>query len=503
MNDSLKTLIDQTPQILLRYHLNQSVNDPKFPEITDLVLVPPGDYDRCLTDPYHRHLRLHAYDPALPAETYMTPDLAPGLLYLPYPYLVPGGRFNEMYGWDSAFPVFAWAKTHPRLIREQVDNQLYQIRHYGRVLNSNRAYHLGRSHPPLLSSMVMAVFEASEKLPWSEFDPEGLYEGRLGWLREAFTQLEVYHRYWITDERLAGTTGLSRYWDDCDSPAPEVIFGEPGHFDHALDHFRRFPNHDEYGLFYDEAKDALTPIYYRADRAMRASGFDPTGHWGYGAVRCFFYAPVCLNSLLFKMEQDMAKFAAQLPEVDSQVWLIRADQRRSAIMTTLWHEDSFTFQDYDFVLGRPNGKLYANVFHTLFAGVLDPIRDEDRIRAVVARALQDLEHPYGLSMSTEISGSQWDHPYGWPPMHYIACAGLARYGFHAEAARVAQKFCALAESVFETKGSIFEKYNVIEGNDHIHVVNGYSINVSENGTFLWTAAVLSLLQGFLPAGLTE
>ncbi|MBC7990322.1 MAG: trehalase, partial [Luteimonas sp.] len=81
-----------------------------------------------------------------------------GLLYLPNPYVVPGGFFNEMYGWDSYFIILGLvADGRAALARDMVDNFLFQVQYYGGVLNANRTYYLTRSQPPFLGEMIRAV----------------------------------------------------------------------------------------------------------------------------------------------------------------------------------------------------------------------------------------------------------------------------------------------------------------------------------------------------------
>lgn len=158
----------------------------------------------------------------LPAEDWARIDLrrlpdpeaplpAHGLLYLPHPYVVPGGRFNEMYGWDSYFlQVGLLRDDRGMLAQHLVDNFLYQIEHYGHVVNANRTYYLTRSQPPFLTRMVLGVYRRT---------------GDRAWLRQAVPWLERSYRYWTTGEHLT-TTGLSRYYDLGHGPAPEVVASE-------------------------------------------------------------------------------------------------------------------------------------------------------------------------------------------------------------------------------------------------------------------------------------
>ena len=56
----------------------------------------------------------------------------------------------------------------------------------------------------------------------------------------------------------------------------------------------------------------LTADFYQGDRAMRESGYDPSFRWGPFDGSTHHYAPVCLNSLLYKAEMDLAEMATIL-----------------------------------------------------------------------------------------------------------------------------------------------------------------------------------------------
>ncbi|PZQ47882.1 MAG: alpha,alpha-trehalase [Micavibrio aeruginosavorus] len=502
MNKDLLSTVEDTPRILLRKDLCKSSGDPKLDGKLPPVYVPQEDFEharKTVSNPDQLVMLPEGFDHA----PFFGPDADHGLLYLPFPYLVPGGRFNEMYGWDSAFPVFAWADSQPKLIREQIDNQLYQIKAYDKVLNANRTYYLSRSQPPLLSAMVMRLWEEIEKRPWSDFDPDGIYKDAMQWLQYAYKELVKFHTYWVTGDRLADDTGLSRYWDEGVEPAPEVLSSEHGHFHHAIEFYKHnaisTDNSEDALLFLNPDTSTLTPLYHRANRAMRAAGFDPTGHWGYGALRCVFHAPACLNSLLYAMENDLAKIASMLKLQDNP-WAALAKERKAKMREFLFNEDTGAYVDYDFARKRLNTKPFATLFYPLWAGLYDPETESEQIKKLVAHALEQLETPYGIVTSTEVSGSQWDYPYGWPPLQYFAFTGLARCGFMEDAKRIAQKYIDLTSTVMASNGSLYEKYNVVEGNAEVHVVNGYDVNVSERGTFLWSAATVALARKLLDSG---
>ena len=150
----------------------------------------------------------------------------PGLLALKtengggVPFVVPGGRFNEMYGWDSYFEgVGLLIDGRIDLAKAMVDNFIYQIDHYGKILNANRTYYLTRTQPPFMSSFVREVYEASE-----EKDKK--------WLRKALNAaITEYEQVWMQKgERFTGN-GLNRYFAQGIGIPPET---EKGHFEEVL-----------------------------------------------------------------------------------------------------------------------------------------------------------------------------------------------------------------------------------------------------------------------------
>ena len=143
-----------------------------------------------------------------------------GLLYLANPYVVPGGQFNEMYGWDSYFIILGLLREHrAELARGMVENFFFEIDHYGGVLNANRTYYLTRSQPPFLSSMILAVYDAEK----AEGKPN------LPWLEKAYRYALRDYEQWNQKPHLAGNTGLSRYFDHGEGPVPEIM-GDPSHY---------------------------------------------------------------------------------------------------------------------------------------------------------------------------------------------------------------------------------------------------------------------------------
>src|SRR5256714_1204655 len=246
---------------------------------------------------------------------------APGLLYLPRPYVVPGGRFNEMYGWDSYFiQVGLLRDGETALARDMVENFLYEIEHYGQILNANRTYFLTRSQPPFLTRMILGVYERRPDRAW---------------LRRTLPSIEKYYRYWTEAPHLTKQIGLSRYYDLGDGPAPEVVSDERDaegrtHYDRVKEFYRTHAVADyDVAKFYNRAKDELTPAFYKGDRSMRESGFDPSNRFGPFSADITSYNPVCLNSLLYVMERDAARIYRLAGRArEARAWEERARTRR-------------------------------------------------------------------------------------------------------------------------------------------------------------------------------
>lgn len=401
-----------------------------------------------------------------------------GLLYLPEPYVVPGGRFNEMYGWDSYFILLGLLRDHKLdLARSMVDNAVYQVEHYGRILNANRTYYMSRSQPPFLTAMVREVYTRT---------------GDRRWLASTLPAIEAYHRYWTTEPHLTPDTGLSRYHDLNRGPAPEVVASERDadgktHYDRVREFYRTHPVSDyDVTRFYDARTDELTELFYVADRSMRESGFDPSARFGMFNAAVIFMNPVCLNTLLWRMETDAAEIATELGQ-DPAPWQRRADTRRVAIDRYLWDPDRGLYFDYNFETRTTFEYPFGTMFFPLWAGLASADQAEQ-----VAQNLPLLERAGGLAASTHQSGTQWDLPYGWAPLQLIAASGLRRYGYTREADRISINFLSLVLDEFLQRGAIFEKYDVVARGSQtqagIHF--GYSENVIGFG---WTNAVWTSL----------
>src|SRR5579871_5795480 len=439
----------------------------------------------------------------------------PGLLYLPNKYVVPGGRFNEMYGWDSYFIIRGLLRAgRVELARGMVDNFFFEIEHYGAMLNANRTYYLTRSQPPFLSSMFVDVYQTVRK--------QGGPNDR-AWLERAYKDLSKDYEMWTSDPHLAGQTGLSRYYDFGDGPPQEAIQDETGFYRKVSEYFFLHPKQaDDYivetqpnaeqnvaGAAYtlevceapttmqrpqcDKARQfKLSADYYKGDRSMRESGFDVSFRFGPFGAATHHYAPVCLNSLLYKTEKDLEQISLWLGHADdAKKWNQRAEARKKLITRYLWNDEQGLFFDFNFVTKKMSSYKYASTFYPLWAGLATPAQAK-----AVAGNVKVFEQPGGLPMSTVDTGAQWDLPYGWGNIEMLAVDGLRRSGFTTDADRISYEFLSTVADNFRRDGEIREKYNVVTKSSEAHAELGYHMNVVGFG---WTnAAFLELLHALPP-----
>ena len=408
-----------------------------------------------------------------------------GLLYLPRPYVVPGGRFNEMYGWDSYFIQLGLLKDGEiELAKDMADNFLYEIRHYGKILNANRTYYLTRSQPPFLTEMLLGVYRQTQDRSW---------------LAESVEAAEEYYRYWASEPHLTPQTGLSRYFDLGEGPSPEVLASELDesgrtHYELVRDYFRTHRVEDyDVSRFYDKKRNELTPLFYKADRSMRESGFDPSGRFGPFSADIVQYNPVCLNSLLYVMEQDMAVILEIVGRgAEAETWRKRAEARAERVNRLMWNARDGLYYDYNLEQKRIRPYPFLTTFYPLWAGFASAEQ-----AAHVRRNLVKFERPGGLRTSTNRSGDQWDAPFGWAPLELIAVEGLRRYGYHEDANRIAGKFLSMVQREFQRTGTIVEKYDVERRAADIRGEIRYGYSSNEVG-FGWTNGVFKVLLDELP-----
>ncbi|RHZ89787.1 hypothetical protein Glove_10g10 [Diversispora epigaea] len=401
------------------------------------------------------------------------------------PFVVPGGRFNEMYGWDSYFETLGLVVDgRLDLAKGMVDNFVYEITHYGKILNANRSYYLTRSQPPFLTDMAMKVYE---RLPPNENTGEDGKGENEKWLAKVIcAAIKEYHTVWMSEPRYDPVTGLSRYYPTGLGIPPET---EASHFDHVI-----LPFADQLGLSIKEYaakyqnKEILEPQldeYFLHDRAVRESGHDTTYRF---EKRCAYLATIDLNSLLYKYEIDICEIIKEIFNnhfvsndgtiVTSEVWFERAELRKEKIDKYLWNEEKGLYYDYNTVTCQQSVYESATAFWALWAGCAS----YEQAEKLVKISLPKFEVLGGLMSGTEESrGSitldrpnrQWDYPFGWAPHQIMAWRGLENYGFMTEARRLAYRWCyTITKSFVDFNGVVPEKYDIVTLNHQLQVEYG-------------------------------
>jgi alpha,alpha-trehalase len=402
-------------------------------------------------------------------------DPRSSLLPLPYPYVVPGGRFNEIYYWDSYFTMLGLEESGRHdLALSMVRNFVSLITRYGHVPNGNRTYYLSRSQPPFFAAMVELIADQAgdRRAVYTEF-LGALSEEYAFWMEGADTLAPgSVHRRVV---RLKDGTLLNRYWDD-----------------------RNIPREESYWEDVDTAKASGRPPaeVYRNLRAAAESGWDFSSRWlrdgkTLATIRTTDLVPVDLNSLMVQLETTLARAyaAARKPEKAAE-FNARAELRARAVRRYLWDPDKGVFTDYLWREERPSGTVTAATFAPLFFGLATKVQAERVADVVRARLLKR----GGLVTSTVSTGQQWDAPNAWAPLQWLAIEGLNDYGEIALAETIAQRWMLKVITAYRATGKLMEKYNV----EDTSLVTGGGEYPTQDG-FGWTNGVLRKLLVLYPS----
>jgi alpha,alpha-trehalase len=390
--------------------------------------------------PPSRKLDLAEHIDALwPQLTRTLPTVPAGSSALPLPkrFVVPGGRFREMYYWDSWFTMLGLQVSGRQdLVEDMVTDFGSLIDRYGRIPNGTRSYYLSRSQPPffyLIAGLSKNAATLAQRTKWMRAEHDFWMAGAAG-LRPGGEHARVV--------RLADGSLLNRYWDDRDDPRDES--------------YRE-----------DASLVAATPgrdakAMYRDLRAGAESGWDFSSRWlGDGrtlaTIRTTRIVPVDLNSLMYGMERSIADNCRLLRDAACvTTYRTAADARAKAIATHLWNGAGY-YADYDIDARRVADGRTAAMAYPLFVG----LAPAERAKAT-AQALAPLVGEGGLGTTAVRTGQQWDEPNGWAPLQWVAIEGLRHYHEDALAKRIATNWLATVTHEYAASGKLLEKYNVVE-----------------------------------------
>ncbi|RMZ84356.1 hypothetical protein DV738_g743, partial [Chaetothyriales sp. CBS 135597] len=427
------------------------------------------------------------------------------------PFVVPGGRFNELYGWDSYMESLGLIENgRVGLAKSMATNFIFCIQHYGKILNANRSYYLCRSQPPFLTDMLIRIYDKIKH-----------EEGALDFLRTGIrAAIKEYYSVWTAEPRYDPATGLSRYRPAGLGVPPET---EASHFVHIItpDAKRRGLSFEQYVRAYnnDDIEEPELDEYFLHDRAVRESGHDTS----YRLEGCAAnLATIDLNALLYKYEIDIGwcirqffndsltippEFQTEANRLDgiekSATWDRRAKLRKARVDKYMWDEQAGMYFDYDTVKKQRTTYESATTFWAMWAGLSSP----RQAASLVLNALPKFEVFGGLVSGTEESrgrigldrpNRQWDYPFGWAPQQILAWGGLIKYGYADEAQRLVYKWLYMVTRAFvDFNGVVVEKYNVTRELDP-HKVEADDFKGVPREGFGWVNASYVYGLSFLP-----
>ncbi|MEH3115048.1 alpha,alpha-trehalase TreF [Pedobacter terrae] len=372
------------------------------------------------------------------ASTYQT-----SLLPLPKPYIVPGGRFREIYYWDSYFTMLGLQKAgRTKTIKDMVDNFAYLINKYGFIPNGNRTYYLTRSQPPFFAAMVQLLAQHDKDVKLGDYK-DVLEKEYQFWMKGA-SQLgngkAVNHVVKLPD----GTI-LNRYYDTSDQPREE-----------------------SYREDFEAAKltKQAPATFLRNVRAAAESGWDFSSRWfadgkSYSQIITTDLLPVDLNALLYNLEMAIAAANSEAGNKTKAIsFSQKASLRKTAILKYFWNKKQGFFTDYNWKNRSFSNQLTLAAAFPLYFKLATPVQ----AKAVEEKLERNFLKTGGLITTLTTTKEQWDAPNAWAPLQYISIVGLRNYGYNKLADTISDRWINLNISVFKETGKLMEKYNVAQPN---------------------------------------
>jgi len=466
-----RTMDKQGIQKLLLDTKNNSLNSDKL-----RIYIP---YKDVFAFKYYQHLENSLPIEAIALPQKITPKFVKGLNNYPgilalklvsknneitgVPFVVPGGRFNEMYGWDSYFESIGLIIDGKKdLAKAMADNFQYEIDYYGKVLNANRSYYLTRTQPPFYTSLIQEVFKFTRDIDWLKSHLK--------------TAIKEYQTVWMVAGKRLTQNGLNRYFAEGIGMPPEC---EKGHFDSIIKPYADKHNIslEDYILKYNsgDIENKELNAYFIHDRSVRESGHD-TSYRIEGI--CADLNPVELNALLYKYEMDFGYLTEtylnnSFESFESSFWYSAANKRAKRMHKYMWNEDKKQYFDFNYITKEQSYFESASNYSPLWAGIVNL----ETAQTMLQTLMQELKVKGGVVGSSkrsrgEISAlrpeRQWDYPNGWAPHQMMIWKGLLNYGFNKELQELIYRWLfMITKNAVDYNGTIPEKYNVVTGSHKV------------------------------------
>lgn len=442
------TFVDQVPAGRLRSILKayeQQRENPNF-NLHDFVAKYFNDYLTTQKQDYHSNpentIEQHINElwDVLTRTAYTNSG---SLIALPYPYIVPGGRFGAQFYWDSYFTMQGLAAANRwDLIEGMIKNYAFMIRKLGYIPTANRTYLLSRSQPPFFAHMVQLLAQERGKLTLVKYLPYLLTEYHF-WMKGTKT-LDAEKTAARRTVLLPDGAILNRYYDNKRTPRPES-------YKEDVETAR-------------EAYDRIASQVYLDIRAGAETGWDFSSRWLRSSkelhtIHTTDIVPVDLNCLLADLERTIAEAYHILKQGKLAArYEAAAQERIDAMNRYFWNSKDGFYYDYDFVLGDYNPRKTIAAMFPLFCKTAT----QEQAAAVVKTIDRDFLKAGGLLTTTAYTGQQWDAPNGWAPLQWIAIQGLRNYGYSEMANEVKKRWIATNMLVYQKHGKLVEKYNVVD-----------------------------------------
>jgi len=373
-----------------------------------------------------------------------TPDQADNgsLIPLPHPYIVPGGRFGEIYYWDSYFTMLGLqASGRDDMVKNMIDNFAHLIDEIGFIPNGNRTYFLTRSQPPFFAKMVSLLAE------------KGGNQVYLNYL----SQLEKEYAFWME-----GDVDV----DPAHSTDKHLVYLDEYHILNRYFDKGNYPRAESYREDVETAersKQSKSALYQNL-RSACESGWDFSSRWFADAndlstIQTMDIIPVDLNTLLHHLEIALSKaYLAAGQDAQSETFVQLANRRKAGILKYCWSPEDGYFMDYNYITGKRTDVISAAGVWALEEGIATPKQAIISARTIKEKLLK----PGGIVSTLNDNGQQWDYPNGWAPQQWMTIAGLRRYDQNELANEIKQRWIDLNTKVYKNTGKLVEKYNVVD-----------------------------------------
>ncbi|MDP9961069.1 trehalase family glycosidase [Chryseobacterium lathyri] len=361
------------------------------------------------------------------------------LLKLPKPYIVPGGRFNEFFYWDSYFIMLGLQVSgRTEMMENIVENCSYLIQNVGFVPNASRTHFLSRSQPPYFSLMLDLLFETN--------NDEKIYT-------QYHDTLEKEYAFWMNGEE----------WLDNDSTVERVAKTKNGDILNRYYDAENAPRPESYLIDIEDSENTGEE-FYRNIRSACESGWDFSSRWfadgeHIQTIETLNIAEVDLNSLLWHLEKTLAQSSALLNLTEKENYFTeRAARRRQMINIYFWDENTECYKDYHLKKHKNTPSEHIAALYPLFLGLADQAQAESVAKNITEKFL----YQGGLVTTTKKTGQQWDLPNAWAPYQWLGFKAMKNYGFDELATEIKNNWCGNVERVYSNTGKLMEKYNALD-----------------------------------------